>query len=252
MTEAAMEKKLFIDPPTLLRWMPREERNDVLFLDLEADFLDEHTIRLDLNIVFRPIPIRRGRLQTRDYYVGSTGARVIFEAFLGKIRGYTRTTPLKINYENTYTHSRKASVKIAPNIESGEGFKGEIGEVTFDKNVERTFTTRFSGAERTLSDVNFEHGVEWEVKLPEGQLIRDYLIGNLYLYVESSWDDVTKEGRIEVRPSDLLFFDSDRRVIADRTKVLAMRYALWRKGIRLQRESLIINFREAIDENRQN
>jgi hypothetical protein len=245
MAETSMEKKLFIDPPTLLRWLPREERNDVLFLDLEADFLDEHTIHLDLNVVFRPIPIRRGKLQTRDYYVGSTGARVIFESFLGKVRSYTRATPLKVDYENTYIHSRKASVKIAPKIESGEAIKGELGEVIFDKNVERAFTTRFSGAERTLSDVNFEHGVEWEVKLPEGQLIRDYLIGNLYLYVESSWGATAKEGRIEVRPSDLLFFDSDRRVIADRTKALAMRYALWRRGIRLKRESLIINFREA-------
>lgn len=240
-----MEKKLIIDPPTLLRWMPREERNEVLFLDLEADFLNERTIRLDLNVVFRPIPIRRGKLQTRDYYVGSTGARVIFEAFLGKVRSYTRATPLKVDYENTHTHSRKTSVKLVPNIESGDGVKGEIGEVTFDKNVERTFTTRFSGAERTLSDVNFERGVEWEVKLPEGQLIRDYLIGNLYLYVESSWDSATKEGRIEVRPSDLLFFDSDRRIIGDGMKALAMRFALWRQGIRLNRESLIIKFREA-------
>ena len=96
-----------------------------------------------------------------------------------------------------------------------------------------------------LSDVNFDHGVEWEVKLPEGQLLRDYLMGNLYLYVESSWNASTKEGRIEVRPSDLLFFDSDRRVIGNPTKALAMRYALWRQGIRLRRESLIINFREA-------
>jgi hypothetical protein len=83
------------------------------------------------------------------------------------------------------------------------------------------------------------------VKLPEGQLIRDYLIGNLYLYVESSWDDATKEGRIEVRPSDLQFFDSDRRVIGGGMTALAMRFILRRQGIRLNRESLIINFREA-------
>lgn len=239
-----MDKKLFIDPPKLLRWLPREERNEVVFLDLEPDFLDEHTIRLDLNVVFRPIPIRRGKLQTRDYYVGSTGARVVFEAFLGKVKSYTRSTPLKVDYENTYTHSRNATVKIAPKIDSNV-LKTEGGEVTFDKNIERAFTTRFSGAERTLSDVSFDDAVEWEIKLPEGQLIRDYLIGNLFLYVESSWGDTTKEGRIEVRPSDLIFFDSDRRVIGDKTKALAMRYVLWRRGIQLKRESLIVRFREA-------
>lgn len=239
-----MVKKLLIDPPKLLRWLPREERNEVLFLDIEPDFLDEHTIRLDLNIVFRPIPIRRGKLQTRDYYVGSTGARVVFEAFLGKVKGYTRSTPLKVDYEKTYTRSRQTTVKIAPTIESND-LRAGIGEVTFDKNIERAFTTRFSGAERTLSDVSFDDGVEWEIKLPEGQLIRDYLIGNLFLYVESSWSGTSKEGRIEVRPSDLLFFDSDRRIIGDKTKALAMRYVLWRRGIQLKRESLIIKFREA-------
>ena len=239
-----MEKKLFIDPPSLLRWRPRENREEVFFLDIEADFPDENTIRLDLNIIFRPIPIRRGTLQTKDYYVGSTGARVVFEAFLGKVRSYTRGTLLKVDHENTSTYSRNASVKLSPKIESGDDLKGDIGEITFDKNVQRTFTTRFSGAERTLSDVNFEHGVEWEVKLPEGQLIRDYLMGNLYLFVESSWDAAKKEGRIEVRPSDFLFFDSNRRVIADRMKALAMRYALWRQGFRLNRESLVVTFRE--------
>jgi hypothetical protein len=240
-----VEKKLFINPPSLLRWLPREQQRNVLSLDLEADFLDERTIRLDLNVVFRPRPIKRGLLQVRDYYVGSTGARITFEAFLGKVTNYTRGTPMKVDYEHTYTHSRKTSVKIAPTIEAGEELKAEIGEVTFDKNVERAFTSRFSGAEKILSDINLGHAVEWEIKLPDGQAMKDYLFGNLYLFVESSWDAVTKEGRIEVRPSDLVFFGADRRMIANRTKAVAMRFALWRKGIRLNYQSVVINFREA-------
>lgn len=240
-----MEKKLYITPPSLLRWLPKVERNEVLFLDLEPDFLDDNTIRMDLNVVFRPIPIRRGSVQTRDYYVGSTGARVVFEAFLGRVKNYTRATSLKVDYENTYRRSRQTSVKISPKIESDSKVKVELGEATFDKNIERSFTTRFSGAERTLSDVNFGYGVEWEVKLPEGQLIRDYLIGNLFLYVEASWDVDSKEGSVEVRPSDVLFFDSDRRIVGDRVKALAMRYVLWKQGIKLNRDTLVINFREA-------
>lgn len=240
-----MEKKLFIDPPSLLRWLPKEDRDNVLFLDLEADFLDDRTIRLDLNIVFRPIPIRRGKLQTKDYYVGSTGARITFDAFLGRIKNYTCGAPLKVDYEHTNTHSQKTSVKIAPTNEVSDMLGARIGEVTFDKNVERVFTSRFSGAEKILSDVNLGHAVEWEIKLPDGQALRDYLYGNLYLFVESSWDAVAKKGRIEVRPSDLLFFDSDRKAIGDRRKALAMRFALWRQGIRLNPDSLIVNFREA-------
>src|SRR5690242_5016053 len=121
-----MEKKLFIDPPSLLRWLPTENREEVFFLDIEADFPDENTIRLDLNIIFRPIPIRRGTLQTKDYYVGSTGARVVFEAFLGKVKSYTRGTLLKVDHENTSTYSRNASVKLSPKIENGDDLKGDI------------------------------------------------------------------------------------------------------------------------------
>src|ERR1044071_2384445 len=98
MAEVSMGKTLLINPPKLLRWLPSEERNDAFFLDLEADFLDERTIRFDLNVVFRPIPIRRGKLQKRDYYVGSTGASVTFEAFLGKVGGYTPGKTLKVDY----------------------------------------------------------------------------------------------------------------------------------------------------------
>lgn len=73
-----MEKRLYITPPSLLRWRPKGERNDVLFLDLEPDFLDEKTIRLDLDIVFWPIPVKRGWVQKKDFYIGSTGALVEF------------------------------------------------------------------------------------------------------------------------------------------------------------------------------
>ena len=238
-----MHKTLLVDPPRLLRWLPRGERNEIVFLDLEPDFIDENTIRLDIDVVFRPIPIRRGILQSRDYYVGSTGARIVFETFLGRVKDYTRGTALKVDYENTYTRRRSSAAKLAPTVEVGE-VKIAGGEVTFEKNTERSFTTRFAGAERNLSDAYFNYGVEWEVKLPEHQLIRDYLMGNLILFVESSWDVGRKEGRIEVRPSDVLFFDSDRRVNAEKKKAITMRFALWKKGIKLHWDSLEINFRE--------
>jgi hypothetical protein len=106
------EKTLFINPPTLLKWLPRDERNHLVFLDLEPDFLDDNTIRIELNVVFRPIAIRRGKVQIRDYYVGSTGARVIFDAFPGKVEDYSRGAPLKVNYENSYRRAQNATISL--------------------------------------------------------------------------------------------------------------------------------------------
>jgi hypothetical protein len=236
-------EKLYIDPPTLLRWMPKDERSNVLFLDLEPDFLNENTLRIDLNIVFRPIPIRRGSSQTRDYYVGSTGARVLFETFDGKVGDYTKGSPLKVNYENSFTRSRISDAKIAPEV-GREDSSLSIGEISFSKDITRTFKTSFSGNERVLSDIDLGYGVEWELKLPGGQAIRDYLIGNLFLYAESTWNCKSKGGRIVLRPSDILFFDSERRTIGDGIRALAMRFVLWRQGIKLNSKSIVINFKE--------
>jgi hypothetical protein len=237
------ERTLFINPPALLRWLPRDQRGEVIFLDLEPDFLDEKTIRIDLNVVFRPIPIRRGTITSRDYYVGSTGARVIFEAFLGKVKRYSPGATLNVDYESVYRRSRSASVKLAPHLEVGNA-KTDVGEIAFTKDSERTFTSRFSGSERMLSEAFFGSGIEWELRLPEGQVLRDYLLGNLFLYVESSWDGKKKEGVIEVRPSDMLFFDSQRRVIADGIKAAAMRWVLYKQGISLKRDSILVTFLE--------
>jgi hypothetical protein len=239
-----MEKTLFITPPSLLRWQPKDDRSEILYLDLEPDFLDENTLRIDLNIVFRPIPVKRGWLQTRDYYVGSTGARIIFESVDGKVKNYTRAAALQVNYENTYKRSRNATVKLSPKISTPVQVEG--GEVSFGKGAERSFTSKFSGSERTLSDVDLGHGVEWELTLPEGQAVRDYLMGNLFLYVECSWTNSPKQGRIKLRPSNVLFFDENRRVIVDQTKALLMQFALYRLGTRVNREELSIDFKETV------
>ena len=236
--------KIFVDPPELLRWLPRDGQTQVVFLDFEPDFLDENTIRMDLNVVFRPILITRGWSQTKDYYIGCTGARLLFETFNGQVRSYTKGKAIDVDYEHVYTRSRTASVKVAPKMQFGKKAEVDPGELSFDHDNKRFFRTNFSGAERMLSDIDLGYGVEWELKLPAGQVIRDYLIGNLFLYVESSWACNHKSGRIVLRPSDVLFFDSQRRIIGDGYRALAMRYVLWKKGIKLDSRSIIVNFEE--------
>lgn len=242
-----MEKKLFITPPALMRWQPKDKVSNVLFLDLNPDFLDEKTIRIDLNIVFRPIPVKRGWLRTKDYYIGSTGARVTFETVGGRVTNYTRATSFKVDYENTYKRSQQSAVRIAPKVETGADINLELGEINLNKDEERTYTAKFSGSERMLSDINLESGVEWEIAIPPGQVIRDYLIGNLYLYVESVWSEKVKEGRIVVRPSDISFFDSQRRHIPGIKTALAMLYKLYQKGITINRENIEVNFQECVE-----
>lgn len=241
-----MIKKFLVTPPSLLRWRPKGKVSDVVFLDLSPDFLDDKTIRIDLNIVFRPIPVKRGWLQRKDYYVGSTGARLIFETVGGRVTNYTRATSFKVDYENTYKRSQQSAVKITPKIDTGVDSSVEFGEISINKDEERTYTAKFSGSERMLIDINLETGVEWEIAIPPGQVLREYLIGNLYLYVESMWVNHLKQGRITLRPSDISFFDSQRRLIPGVKTALAMLYKLYQKGIRINKEDVVVNFTESV------
>ncbi len=242
-----MEKKLFLDPPLLRRWLPKEQqKNKSMFLELEADFLDEDTIRFDLSIIFHPIAFRRGWVRRADYYVGSTSARITFDTSRGRVSKHTLGIPMKVNYNQSQSRSRKSSVKIAPALEGPYELKANIGEIGFDSNTKSTFTTEFEGAEKELLDNPLgKEGVAWDLAFAGGRAIRDYLIGNLYLFVECSWDGDTKEGTIEVRPSDLSFFDGNRRRIDSPMKSLVMRFILAKRGIPFNDESILISFREA-------
>jgi len=240
-----MEKKLLIAPPALMRWQDKNKMSNVVFLDLNPDFLDDKTLRMDLEIAFNPIPIKRGWLRKTDYYVGSTGARVTYEAIGGRVTDHTKGTSFKVDYENTLKRLQQSAVKMAPKIEVESTATLELGEVSLDKDEERTYVAKFSGSERLLSDVNLGNRIEWELIIPPGQVVREYLMGNLYLYVESVWDKTTKQGRVILRPSDISFFNPQHRLISGVMTALAMLYKLYEKGIKVNKENVEVNFTES-------
>jgi hypothetical protein len=98
-----------------------------------------------------------------------------------------------------------------------------------------------------LSDTFLGYGVEWEFVPSAGQVIRDYLTGNLHLYVEAFWNGGAKAGTIELRPSDVRFFDSNRQIIGSKLyKAWLMLFLLTKgkKGKGVRSEPTIISFKE--------
>jgi hypothetical protein len=239
------ERTLYFDPPALLRWMPKDKPNRVLFIDLEPDFPDENTLRMELNILFRPIPVKRRRQgQKKDYYVGSTGARITFWIPDGKPKKWFRAARIPVDYEQTYTQFRKAAVKIAPEIEIAEAAKLRIGEVSFEAGKKYPHTSKFSGSEQDLKDSLLGNGVEWQFVTPERGALRDYAVGNIFLFVESSCASGKVKGWVTLRPSDVIFFDSKHRRIGSGLKAIGMQFTLWKQGIQVDDTDLTINFTE--------
>jgi hypothetical protein len=241
-----MEKSLYINPPSLLRWQPKGARNDIIFLDLEAHYPNDNTIDWDLSVVFRPILVKHGLLEKKYFYIGSTGARVGFEATDGQVKNFTRGTPFNVEHELSKTSSRGIKFKLSPALESG-GVKGEMFEVTADRNNQDTSTKKFAGSELELTTTDLKHGVEWAYVPPPGRVTSDFIEGNLDLHVEASWKGNARSGTIEWRPSDVRLFDSERRIIGSKPyKAFLMLYILatGKEGWGVNSEPTKISFKE--------
>jgi hypothetical protein len=119
------------------------------------------------------------------------------------------------------------------------------GEVSLNKDEERTYVAKFPGSERLLTDVNLGNRIEWELAFPQRQVIRDYLMGNLELFVESIWEKDKKQGQVVLRLSDISFFDHEHHLISGVRTTLAMLYRLFEKGIKFNKKTLEVNFTES-------
>jgi hypothetical protein len=128
-------------------------------------------------------------------------------------------------------------LKILPSGGAKDADKGVaalIPSIELEANSERNFSTSFKSAERLLVSTDMNDTIKWNLDLPRGEkAIRDYLIGNLYLYACASWKEKPLTGEVTIRASDIRFFDADRRALSFK-RSLAMLYCLYRKGITVQ------------------
>lgn len=247
-----MEITLKINPPNLMPWLESsQKRRSILLLDVETDLIAADCLRFELNIVFNPIAIRRGRINKVDYFVGSTGAEVFIEATQGKILSHSGPLELDVEYTNTSRQTRKSSMCLTPEFKSKDGaaersFKP--GEIRWEANSESERKASFSCSEMTLVPVNTGNSVRWRLDTPRGEkAVRDFLIGNLILFAECSWRGSTRSGRFGARPSDVRFFDDQRRPLSKPTSLL-MLFHLWRKGLAPTYDDAVeITFQEVMD-----
>lgn len=229
---------LRISPPNILPWLSAEERRrTVVLFDFDADTECERTLRFTLNVIFRPISIPVGLVNQRDYYVGSTGADIFVETKDGSILQFTRGATLSVDYSNTTRRQRSSLVSLAPALKTKNGAKeleAKLGSITFGAEQEQVLAAKFSSEERALVAINLGDTIHWSVALPRGErIIRDFLLGNLNLYAVCRWPRDPMRGRISARPSDVRFFDPDRRPLGA-TQSIVMAFVLWRKGITVQ------------------
>lgn len=103
--------------PGILQWLNSDDRREnTVLLDFDADGDSDGNLRLDLNVIFKPLAVRRGTATRADYYVGSTGAEVSLQAFSGSVVDYTPSATINVDYSNATTRTRSHSLQITPSV----------------------------------------------------------------------------------------------------------------------------------------
>lgn len=233
-------RTVFVKPPLLMKWLsPRQRKEYIVLLDLEPDFLDEKVLRLDLDIAFNPISVRREGVVEADYYIGSTGAEIFLEVNNGIVRDYTPSQTLEVHYKNTAKYNRLSRLELKPSSNAA-------ASITFEAGEERTFVSDFSGSEHTLKPICRKNDVRWLLAMPRVEkVVRDFIAGNLRLFGICECSSRIS-GKVYVRPSDIRFFDNKRKPLSN-VGSLMMRYVLHKReysSIR-GRQGIGVSFEEA-------
>jgi hypothetical protein len=233
-----MDFTVQVSPAILMRWLPSEALDrSIVLLDFEADVLKPSCLHLDINVVLNYVALRRRVIGASvDYYVGCTGVRVEVEAASGEIADHSSSQTLNVNYQNAVSRKRTSSIKIAPKvtIKADQAANSlELGEVLLEAGHDSTFTASYAGLERLLTATHFGRAIRWEAAMPRGEkVIGDFLSGNLYLFADCCWRIPLKRGRVSVTPTEVRFFNSERRPVGKMAS-LVMEYILWQRGIKL-------------------
>jgi len=239
-----------INPPIIIPWLSEEQRKkNIILLDIDFDIDDNGANRIDLDVVFNPISIKTGNIQRVDYYVGSSGAEIAIDVSDGTILEYTQAAKLDDTYENNNRNCRSTTLNLSPlvNIGTIQNIGARITSIIRHATERNTYNTRFTCGVRYLRPIVMGKSVKWMLTLPQNEnMVRDFLIGNLYLFVTCIWQNNTKSGSVHIRPSDIRFFDSDYQPVGKSASVL-MQFILWKSGIKLDNcDGFSISFEEKV------
>jgi hypothetical protein len=240
---------LIIDPPeTMDLLLHDKKKQNVVLFKFEPDLISAKTLRIDLNVAFRPVPIKREEQKRIYFQVGCTGALISLRADNAAIKDYTPDTTLDVKYTNTVTRKRNFAMSLSPAIKTENGAdKAElsIGSVTREAGEDRTFTSAFKNTERDLVAIDLHDGIEWILDMPKGNMvIRDYLTGHLHLFAEFKCNNLVKSGIIAIRPKNVQFYSGKNAALGD-LRSFIMEYVLWRKEIKgINRDGTKIKFKE--------
>lgn len=214
-----------------------QRKETTILFDCEAVRDEQGRSRIDLNVVFTPIPVRRGIFTEADYYIANRGADIVVSTSGGRIVEHTPEAKLDVNYSQSKSSQTEWKFNLGAKLTSeGDEEKAiEFSPVENTRVKSVSYTTSFSSHESLLTVIFTRDTIGWNISLPKASgAIRDFLHGNLYLFAVCDWNgQEQRRGRIELRPSDVSFFNANKEQLSS-TKSMVMWLLLRKRGIKVR------------------
>lgn len=223
MSATVSAKVIIVEPPHLMRFMTEKQlKENVVLMDIEPDFLDDGTLRIDIKVAFDrmriPIVPKGERYRKKALYVGSTEAEIFLVVDAGQIIQHTEDQTIKAKYTNTSEYTRTSQVSL----------KSDAKGITLGAGQKRSFSVSFSG-QRELKALNKTRLVKWVLAMPRGEnAVGDFLHEDLHLYGCCAADHPIS-GTVRVSLSDISYFGHDKRPLG-RLKSLYLDHILHERG----------------------
>jgi len=191
--------------------------------------------RLELNLVLQAMAISRKRPTRSQFYIAAIGAEITLTAIGAEIIDYTKSSSIPVEYTTSRQTEKGRVGKIDPELKSELGkAKAEVKVGTFEMSSKETrgSSVKYSSEEDVVVATAFADTIRWNIDIPRGEkAVRDFLLGNRLLHATFKWKGTARKGKIQSR-SDILFFDSNKRVLSPLASLM-MRFVLWRQKINL-------------------
>lgn len=204
------------------RWLTGESKlRSLVLLDMTPD-VEGGAVLMDIDVVFNAIPIRLATMGGRaDYYVATTGGRVVVNLNQGSIDSYSQAISIDTVYELSSERTQQATVQLTCGSLLPRGImeESEGNKVTLRSGSKRKYACTFNGSERVLAPIATPpHGLTWIFSSTRGEkAVSDFVSGNLPLYVRLSCGRNGLDGTVECVPERVALYNADKRPLGSLT-----------------------------------
>jgi len=239
MTSAPEEvaETLHVSPPTLARFLSREDRDrSVVLLDVET-FCPSGSPTFLFNVILNSVKVRRGTATRADFHFATMGVEISVLPKGARIVDYTQSAKLSITYQRDIASKVNELEKAggALSLSAGSG-KGEVsGSLENETEKVTRDSASFVSTENELVATFRTVDLLWRLDpINAERVLRQFQQGNLWLTcsLEAAYPYWSVE--ISIRPTEFRAYGPNLREPLSEIRTIWMLMTMWAEGVTIR------------------